>query len=311
MTRGLIESGLVPIDTQPRLIDERAGQAFIEAILPGLRNLGIDPGDYMRAAIPSHFIWRARRAPVQRLVVAGDMLRPIGGVSHLRVIHPLAAMATDPTVITQFAPVANPPETRDIPGMDRVQDNAPRIFIMHRPAVFGAEGQRAINAMIDKGWVVVTEFDDHPDFLRGLNDPSLVSFRGVHAVQTTTPELTALLRERNPEIRMFPNAIAELPEIRNFTDPRVLTVFFGALNREPDWRHLMGAINAVASRAGDRLRFRVVHDEGFFQALEQRATKVSGSPRSATTTPTWICSAPRKSRSCRWTTRHSIAPSRT
>src|SRR5271166_4128232 len=30
----------------------------------------------------------------------------------------------------------------------------------------------------------------------------------------------------------------------------------------------MGAINAVASRAGERLRFRVVHDEGFFQALE-------------------------------------------
>src|ERR1017187_2564763 len=67
---------------------------------------------------------------------------------------------------------------------------------------------------------------------------------------------------------MFPNAIAELPPVRNFTAPRVLTVFFGALNREPDWRHLMGAINAVAARAGDRLRFRVVHDEGFFQALE-------------------------------------------
>ncbi len=268
MVRGLIGSGLVPIDSQPRLVDERGGQAFVEAILPALRNLGVDPAEYMRAAIPSHFIWRARRAPVQRLVVAGDMLRPIGGVSHLRVIHPLAAMATDPAVITHFAPVANLPETRDLLGTDRADDDAPRIFIMHRPAIFGSDGQRLINNMIDKGWVVVTEFDDHPDFLRGLNNPTLVSFRGVHAVQTSTPELTALLRERNPEIRTFPNAIAELPEIRNFTDPRVLTVFFGALNREPDWRHLMGAINAVASRSGDRLRFRVVHDEGFFKALD-------------------------------------------
>jgi hypothetical protein len=29
----------------------------------------------------------------------------------------------------------------------------------------------------------------------------------------------------------------------------------------------MGAINAVIGLAGDRLHFRVVHDEGFFQAL--------------------------------------------
>ena len=39
---------------------------------------------------------------------------------------------------------------------------------MHRPALFGAEGQQMINAMIDKGWLVITEFDDQPDFLRGL-----------------------------------------------------------------------------------------------------------------------------------------------
>ncbi len=139
---------------------------------------------------------------------------------------------------------------------------------MHRPALFGADGQTLINNMIDKGWLVVTEFDDHPDFMRGLNTPDLVSFRGVHAVQTTTPELANVLRQRNPELALFPNAVAMLPEVRNFTDPRVLTVFFGALNREPDWRDLIGPINAVAARLGDRLRFRVVHDEGFFQALQ-------------------------------------------
>jgi SAM-dependent methyltransferase len=268
MARGLTEAGLVPVDVQPRISDEQSGKAFVEAMLPALRNLGIDPAVYLRKAIPLQYVWRARRSPVRRLIVAGDMLRPIGGVSHLRVIHPLAAMASDPAVITHFAPLANPPEPRDILGSDIADDDVPRIFIMHRPALFGADGQRPINNMIDKGWLVITEFDDHPDFMRGLNNPALVSFRGVHAVQTTTPELAALLRERNPELAMFPNAIAELPPIRNFTDPRVLTVFFGALNREPDWRHLMGAINAVASRAGDRLRFRVVHDEGFFQALE-------------------------------------------
>jgi SAM-dependent methyltransferase len=263
MARGLLEAGLVPVDMQPRIFDEAGGRAFITAITPALHNLGIDPTNYARGALPLQHVWRVTRAPVRRIVIAGDLLPPVGGVSHLRVLQPLAAMASDPAVMTRLAPIGQPPET------EQAQDeDVPRIFVLHRPALFGGEGQRLINAVIDKGWLVVTEFDDHPDFLRGMNHPALVSFRGVHAVQTSTPELAGLLRDRNPEVALFPNAMATMPEVRNFTDPRVLTVFFGALNREPDWRHLMGAINTVAAIAGDRLRFRVVHDEGFFQALE-------------------------------------------
>ena len=48
----------------------------------------------------------------------------------------------------------------------------------------------------------------------------------------------------------------------------MLTLFFGALNREHDWRPLMPALNAVAATVGERLRFSVVHDRGFFDALE-------------------------------------------
>ncbi|MDR3537718.1 MAG: glycosyltransferase, partial [Acetobacteraceae bacterium] len=59
-----------------------------------------------------------------------------------------------------------------------------------------------------------------------------------------------------------------LPDIRNFTDLGSLTLFFGALNREEDWRWLMPVLNAVAAMAGERLKFCVVHDRGFFEALE-------------------------------------------
>jgi glycosyltransferase involved in cell wall biosynthesis len=45
-------------------------------------------------------------------------------------------------------------------------------------------------------------------------------------------------------------------------------LFFGALNREADWAPLMPALNAVAAIAGDRLRFQVVHDRAFFEALD-------------------------------------------
>ncbi len=67
---------------------------------------------------------------------------------------------------------------------------------------------------------------------------------------------------------MFPNAVVSLPEVRNFADPGRVTLFFGALNREQDWQPLMPVINAVAAKAGDRLRFQVVHDQVFFDALE-------------------------------------------
>jgi glycosyltransferase involved in cell wall biosynthesis len=67
---------------------------------------------------------------------------------------------------------------------------------------------------------------------------------------------------------VVPNAIRVLPEVRNFADPNTMTLFFGALNREPDWRGLMPMLNAVAATVGERLRFAVVHDRGFFDALE-------------------------------------------
>ena len=224
MQAGLAAAGLIPVDVQPRIFDEAAGQAFVDAMTPSLRQLGIDPAGYARTALPLQYVWRVRKQPARRMIVAGDMLRPVGGVSHLRVVHPMLAMGTDPAITIRFAAAMAPPE---LPAADMAGD-IPRVFILHRPALLGAEGQSLINTLIDQGWLVVTEFDDHPDFLRGLAAPDVVSFRGVHAVQTTTPVLAAVLRQRNPEIRIFPNAIDALPDVRNFTDPRVLTVFFGA-----------------------------------------------------------------------------------
>ena len=89
----------------------------------------------------------------------------------------------------------------------------------------------------------MTEFDDHPDYFGMLNEKDQFAFRGVHAVQTSTPALAAVLRTLNPEVMVFPNTIRVLPEVRNFLDPQALTLFFGALNRERDWAPLMPVLN--------------------------------------------------------------------
>jgi glycosyltransferase involved in cell wall biosynthesis len=93
------------------------------------------------------------------------------------------------------------------------------------------------------------------------------NFTGVHAVQTTTPALAEVLARQNPEVVVFPNAIRELPEVRNFADGESMTLFFGGLNREEDWPPFVETLNSVAAVAGERLKFSIVHDQGLFDAI--------------------------------------------
>ena len=183
----------------------------------------------------------------------------MGGVTDVRVTYPLQAMASDPAVVARIFRI------EDIQALTA---DAPGIAILHRPILSGEAGMAHLRRLHEGGWLTITEFDDHPDHFPALRGAEVYSFSGVHAVQTTTQSLADILRARNPEVAVFPNAIQELPEPRNFTNPDVLTLFFGAFNRENDWRALMPALNQVAAVAGERLRFQVVHDQAFYAALE-------------------------------------------
>jgi SAM-dependent methyltransferase len=259
MREGLLKLGLAPADVHPRIFDARQAEEFATKIAPALTALGVDPQAYAQRAAPLQYVWRVRKRSYQRLSVAASMLAPVGGVSHVRIVHPLRALGTDPAVSTQLV-------TRNdivVPAGD-----SPRIFVLHRPGLSGEQGAATVRGLLSNGWVIVTEFDDHPDHFGMLSDPNELAFRGVHAVQTSTPALAEILRTRNPEVMVFPNAMRVLPDVGNFVDPNVLTLFFGALNRERDWAPLMPTLNAVAEKAGDRLRFCVVHDQQFFDALQ-------------------------------------------
>jgi len=140
--------------------------------------------------------------------------------------------------------------------------------VLHRPVLTGSQGADILRSLLNDGWVVVTEFDDHPDFFRALQEGHQLTFSGVHAVQTSTNALAEVLRSRNPEVMVFPNTVRELPEPRNFANADHVTLFFGALNRERDWEPLLPALNSVAAAVGSRLRFQVVHDRAFFDALD-------------------------------------------
>jgi glycosyltransferase involved in cell wall biosynthesis len=259
MRRGLLDCGLSLCDVQPRIFDTPKVEAFLGAIAPALQALGVDPANYATRAAPLQYVWRVRKTPVRPMTLGASMLNPVGGVSHLRVMYPLRAVASDPSV---QAHIGNPT------AVAATDPEQPRIFILHRPILTGERGLGVIRDLLRDGWLIVTEFDDHPDFFQSQSGPDQFVFSGVHAVQTSTPTMAAVLRDRNPEIRVFPNAIRALPPVRNFTNPEAMTLFFGALNRERDWLPLMPALNAIAERVGERLNFCVVHDQAFFDALQ-------------------------------------------
>jgi glycosyltransferase involved in cell wall biosynthesis len=255
----IVEAGLSLCDVARQEPDGELAKAFFDRLAQGLLAIGVEPEEYANRAAASHLICRIRKTPIRRMILSGNMLDPVGGVSHVRVVHPIQAAGTDPGVT---AVVTNRVEAA------QQNDNLPRIFVLHRPSLLGEAAVDTVRALLDAGYLTVTEFDDHPEHFEMMRMGGDLSFRAVHAVQTSTIAMAEILRQYNPEIAVFPNAIVSLPDVRNFATPGETTLFFGALNREKDWQILMPAINAVAASAGDRLKFQVVHDQAFFNALE-------------------------------------------
>ena len=182
----------------------------------------------------------------------------VGGVSHARVIQPLRALSTLPEMLCAITKSGQVPQ---------FAADSPKVFVFHRPALIGDEGLAPIRQLLTMGYVIVCEFDDHPDYIPILQRPDIQNFRAVHAVQTSTRPLAEVLAQRNPETAVFPNAIERLEPPCNFADPGRMTLFFGGLNRENDWPELLPVINEVIGEVGGRLHFCIVNDQALFDGL--------------------------------------------
>lgn len=257
--RALTQAGLAASDVVARIFDGAQAERFTSAMTPALLALGIDPQAYLTRAAPLQHVWRAHRTVPERLQVVSTILPPVGGVSDVRVTEPMHALATDAATITSVIEDFDPgPRPENLPG----------IFVLHRPRLLGENGLAQLRRALAAGHVVVCEFDDNPEYLAGLQHPEVLNFTGVHAVQTTTPALAEVLRRYNPEVAVFPNAIARVPDVVNHATPGRQTLFFGGINREDEWPPYIAALNRVAALAGERLHFSIVADRGLFDALE-------------------------------------------
>ena len=257
--RALAELKLHVVEVLPRIFDHDSAHAFVDALEPALARLGVAAEDYLRRAAPVQYVWRLRRTPPPPLTIVSTVISPMGGVSHVRVIEPMRAIASESDVEgIVIASGDSPPDVGD----------TPKIFIFHRPLLVGTPSLEKIRALLAQNWLLVCEFDDNPDHIAALAGKDVLNFRAVHAVQTSTAPLAEVLRRSNPETAIFPNAIAALPDIENYRSPEVTTLFFAGFNREADWPPYLAALNGLARHFGPRLQFQIVADATLFQALE-------------------------------------------
>ena len=253
------QAGLVPLDV-PILPAEAvaAAKAFGERIKPALTAIGADAENWLRRAAPERWLLRAARRPARPLMLVAHVLKPVGGVNDVRMDLPLSAVASWPGIGLRLGPH---PEIPPLP------EGTPRVLILHRRLLDTPQAPAFVNHFRRQGCVVVQEFDDDPAHWPVIAASNHFAFRGVHAVQTTTPRLEAMFRESNDEVAVFPNTVAELPDPTNFTDPRRLKLFLGALRRETDTAPFLQALDDVLAEADSRLSVEVVFDKASFDAL--------------------------------------------
>jgi SAM-dependent methyltransferase len=259
------EAGLIPLELRGRDMLIQGYEAFEAQMLPALKAMNIPLEQFRQRARPlQHIVKAVKQRSKQPMLVQSMMLRPIGGVNDVRIGRPLQAMESLPDITTTA-------EVRTMKPRQWPADK-PKIFIWHRP-VHQHQEAASILRIVERGYVVVTEFDDHTMRWPAIEQNEYLTLTGCHGVQTTTEMLAGLFREHQPEIGIFPNTMLELPGRRNFTRDQHMTVFFGALNREEDWGPVMPGINRglaelAKSGKGGLLHFDVIHDRGFFEALE-------------------------------------------
>lgn len=212
-----------------------------------------------RIALSPSFVFRLTKAAAVQIRIQSKTLKPVGGVNDVRINEPLAAMGTIPGVRTHAG---------QAPTIQQGGGKLQKVFIWQRPVMSFEQSLQMVQELRKAGYLIIVEFDDHPSPWPMIAENNFLTFAGAHAVQTTNEALADLIRAHNPEVGVFPNQLNRLPFRSLRQANETARIFFGALNRENDYKDILPEINKAISAFEGAFHFDVMGDETFFEGLE-------------------------------------------
>jgi trans-aconitate methyltransferase len=256
----LAAAGLVVLRTKQRHVPVDADRQarFLDALGPILPALGVDRPAAEARLKSLQTVLIAQKAPTAQPLELHQTVM-VRRLLEARVEAPWEALAAQPGIVaTQSDRIIQ----RSMPA-----PGAPKVMVWQRRLVGELKAWTSImRQLIADGWIVVSEWDDHPDLLPGSAQESWrrhpwVPMSGVHACQVSTRRLAEAFREHNPEVAVFENALLDCPPLPEKDEGRVRVVY-AAVNRPGVARLISPALD----RASDdpRVEIVVVGDDKVF-----------------------------------------------
>lgn len=193
-----------------------------------------------------------------------------------RIYEPLNFIRTAPNFTNFFY------ETKTAYEVFKAEDYPNRIFINQRTSFNSFKhGKFFFDKLSQAGYLYVDEMDDNP-VLWGddYKKSGYINFIGVHAIQTSTEYLAEILKQFNPYVKVFENHLRKISPLRNFKKQKnsPVRIFFGAINRNEDFRDILPILNQFAKKYGNKILFKIIAKTEVFDELETKNKILVGDP---------------------------------
>ena len=259
-------AGLNLVEIKPRIFNTKGIENFVNKISPALPNFDVDKTNFIKGIAPLQYVIRAVKKNSTRIEI--NYLKidlDVKGLSKSRMEDSFKSLLSIPSI-----------SYNNINQIKLSQNNnkAIRILTYYRPIFDHTKFLGFVKSIIKNDYLLIIDLDDHPDIIK---DKKKLEFtlKCCHAVFTTNQYLANIIRKYNSEVYVFENNINMINPPKISYNTNKIKVFFGALNRQDDWKPWIDTINKAISMNTNKWYFDVVHDRQFYDALnlprEQKA----------------------------------------
>lgn len=260
-----IECGLKIVEIQPNQLKPLGNnkilfEKFSNRIIPVTKEFGINPNQFYSQIKSLQYIVRAVKSECRiKPLFIQTRIGEEKVCSRVRVSEPNRFCSTIPGLRTL--------ESNKTTDLNIESSNENKVFIWQRIISQKPDQQKQL---LLKNYLVINEIDDDPlRWEEQYKKDNFFAFRSCHGIQTSTETLAEFLRQYNPNVKVFKNQLSYLPPVRTYNNNKI-TIFFGALNREEDWKPIISILNNIISNYEDKIHVKVIHDRLFFDSLNAK-----------------------------------------